>query len=158
LSRDFAQTTEQLFTDTTYGLSDAEALWLALDSWLSFQPRHLKPRQIPGRLYYPAEYSQGFEMYWDHLPELAQHPDFASESPFCQEQMTRFSSALSTMDLSGFQPQVAAEAKDSDVETFQDAAISRLHPIRDGLDLWDHRSSPHTVLGAPAPDQSQAMP
>jgi hypothetical protein len=94
-----------------------------------------------------------FEKYWNYLPDLAQHPDFASESPFCQEQMNRFSSALSTMDLSEFQPSVAAEAKQSDLETAEDAAISRLRPIQDGLDPWENdRSSGATGSGAPAPD------
>jgi hypothetical protein len=64
-----------------------------------------------------------------------QSPDFASESPFCQEQMYRFSSALSTMDLSDFQPSVAAEVKQSDVETAEEAAISRLRQTQDGLDF-----------------------
>jgi hypothetical protein len=45
-----------------------------------------------------------------------------------------------------------AEAKQSDLETAEDPAISRLRPIQDGLDLWGiHRSSGDTVSGAPAP-------
>jgi hypothetical protein len=76
-----------------------------------------------------------FEKHWDYLRDLSQHPDFVSESSYCQEQMNRFSTALSTMDLCKFQPLVAAEAKDSDVKTAQEAATSRLRPIQDGLDF-----------------------
>jgi hypothetical protein len=93
-----------LLLETTYGLSDDEALWLMSASLASFQPRRNKPRLVPGRPYYPAEFSHVFEKYWDCLPELPKHPDFASESSFCQDQMSRFSAALSTMDLSEFEP------------------------------------------------------
>jgi hypothetical protein len=105
-----------LLLDTTYGLSDDEALWSTLASWASFQPRRAQPRVAPGQPYRPEEYSRSFEKYWDDLPDLSQHPDFASESPYCQEQMNRFSITLSTMDLREFQPPVDAEAKQSDVE------------------------------------------
>jgi hypothetical protein len=63
----------------------------------------------------------------------------------------RFSAALSLMDLSEFQPSVAAEAKQFDVETAEDAAISRLRLIQDGLDLWRMQRGAVTGLGAPAP-------
>jgi hypothetical protein len=67
--------------------------------------------------------------------------------------MSRFSSALSTTDLSDFEPLVSAEPKKSDVETAEEAAISRLRPIQDDLDLWGmHGSSAATGSGAPAPD------
>jgi hypothetical protein len=57
------------------------------------------------------------------------------------------------MDLSDFQPLVAAEAKQSDAETAEDAAISKLRPIQDGLDfLGIHRSSGDTGSGAPVSD------
>jgi hypothetical protein len=71
--------------------------------------------------------------------------------PFCQR-LTQcfFSSALSTMDLSDFQPSVAAEAKKSDVGTAEEAAISRLRSIQDGLDFWGDRDSPAADSGAPA--------
>jgi hypothetical protein len=40
-----------------------------------------------------------------------------------------------------------------DLETADNAAISRLRPIQDRLELWEiHRSSSDTVFGAPAPD------
>jgi hypothetical protein len=51
--------------------------------------------------------------------------------------MRRFSSALSSMNLKHFTPQVNAEAKQSDVEIAEDAAISRLHPDQDGLDFCE---------------------
>jgi hypothetical protein len=141
-----------LLFNTTYGLTDDEALWGTLASWDSFQPRRSKPRTTSGRPYYPAEYSHVFEKHWDDLPDLGQSPDFASQSPYCQEQMSRFSSSLSTMDLSEFQPLVTADAKRPEIETAEKAAISRLRPIHDGPDFWgNHRSSDGTGSGAPAP-------
>jgi hypothetical protein len=140
-----------LLLDTSYGLSDDEALWPTLASWGCFQPRRLRPPETPGRLYYPSEYSHVFEKYWDYWPDLSESPDFVSETPFSQECMTRFLSALLTMDLRGFQSLVAAEAKQSDIETEEDAAISGRRPIQDGLDPWADKSSPGTGSGAPAP-------
>jgi hypothetical protein len=92
-----------LSLDTTYGLSDDEAIWPTFASWACFQPRRLQPRETPGRLFYPSVYSHAFEKYEDYLPNFAEHPDFVSETPFRQECMKRFSRALSPMDLSGFQ-------------------------------------------------------
>jgi hypothetical protein len=94
-----------------------------------------------------------YQIDWtDYMPDLSQHPDFASGSLYCQEQMGRFSNSPSTMDLSDFQPLVNAEAKQSDLETAEDGAISRLRPIQDGLELWGiHRSSGDTGSGGPAP-------
>jgi hypothetical protein len=67
--------------------------------------------------------------------------------------MNRFSGSLSTMDLRDFQPSPAAESKQSDLETAEDAAITRLRPIQDGLELWRiQRSSGDTGSGGPAPD------
>jgi hypothetical protein len=40
------------------------------------------------------------------------------------------------MDLTEFMPSVAAEAAQKDVGTVEEAAISRLRPIQDSLDLW----------------------
>jgi hypothetical protein len=55
--------------------------------------------------------------------------------------MMLFSQALSAMARDdAFEPRPAAEAKQSDVETSEDAAISRLPPIQDGFDYWqEHR-------------------
>jgi hypothetical protein len=64
------------------------------------------------------------------LPDLAQHHDFDSESSFSQDHMNRFSGALSGTDLKDFQLLVSVEAIQSDVETAEEAAISRLHPIQ----------------------------
>jgi hypothetical protein len=56
--------------------------------------------------------------------------------------MNRFSAALSTMDLSDFESLVSADAKQSELETAKEAAIFRLRPIQDGLELWgNHRST-----------------
>jgi hypothetical protein len=122
-----------------YGLTDDEALWVTLASWASFQPRKRTPRLVPGQLYHPAEYSHVLEKYWNHLPNLCEHPDFAKEPLFCQGQMDRFSEALSTMDLSGFAPLVSAGGSDKAVQVTEEAAISRLRPIQDGTDFWGLR-------------------
>jgi hypothetical protein len=90
---------------------------------------------VPGRLFYPAEYSHVFEKYWDYLPRLSDHPDFVKETTFCQEQMNSFSEALSTMDLSPPEPLVSAEADDEAVQVTEEAAVSRLRPIPDGRDF-----------------------
>jgi hypothetical protein len=55
------------------------------------------------------------------------------------------------MNLSEFMPSVAAEADQSNIETAEEAAISRFRPIQDGLDSWADRSSHDTGSGAPAP-------
>jgi hypothetical protein len=57
-----------------------------------------------------------------------------------------------------FEPRPVAEAKQSDIEISEDAAISRFGPIQDGLDYWqEHRRSAATGLGGPAPGQAQTM-
>jgi hypothetical protein len=65
--------------------------------------------------------------------------------------MKRFSSAQSTMNHSEFMPSVAAEAQQSEVDTAEEAAISRLRQIQDGINFWGDRSSPDTGSGVPAP-------
>jgi hypothetical protein len=62
-----------------------------------------------------------FEKYWDYLPSPSDHPDFASESQYCQEQMIRFSSNHAQLDFSDFAPSPTAEATNSDIETAEDA-------------------------------------
>jgi hypothetical protein len=65
---------------------------------------------------------------------------------FSQGCMRHFSGALSRLDLTDFTRRVTAEAKQSDLETTEDAAISRLRPIQDSPDVWElHRSSAGTV-------------
>jgi hypothetical protein len=60
--------------------------------------------------------------------------------------MSLFSHALSAMAKSDtFVPDPATEAKQSDLEIAEDAALSRLRPVHDGLDYWrEHRSSAAT--------------
>jgi hypothetical protein len=46
----------------------------------------------------------------------------------------------------------AAESLQTEIEISEDAAISRLRPIQDGLDDWqEHRSSANTGSGGSAP-------
>jgi hypothetical protein len=138
--------------DTTRGLSDEEALWSALSAWTTLQPRAAKPRQEPGRILCPNQFSDIIEKYWDYLHFLDQHLDFSSQSPYSQYHMALFSQALSNMNLDNFEPRPAAKAKQADIETSEDAAISRLRPIQDGLDdFQEPRSSADTGLGVIAP-------
>jgi hypothetical protein len=90
-----------------------------------------------------------FGKYWDHLPNLHEHPGFDSESSLWQDQMKRFSSALSTMNLSEFMPSVAAEADQTSIESAKEAAIFKWRPMQDGLDFCGDRSSPATESGPP---------
>jgi hypothetical protein len=100
-----------------------------------------------------------FEKYSDCLPCLNQHPDFKNESQYTQYHMMLFSQALSGMfQQAAFEPKPAAEAKQTDIEISEDAVISRLRPIQDGLDYWqEHRSSARTDSGGSAPEQMPAM-
>jgi hypothetical protein len=100
---------------------------------------------------YPAEVSDVFEKYLDCLLNLSGHPDFVNESSFSHDCMSRFSAALSTMNLDGFQPFVAAEASYTEVQIAGDASISRLRPIKDDIDFWGDRSSPSTDTGPSEP-------
>jgi hypothetical protein len=61
------------------------------------RPRQARPRVNPGSLYYPNEFSYVFEKYWNHLPCLDPHPDFADESEYAQGCMTLFSQDVSRM-------------------------------------------------------------
>jgi hypothetical protein len=55
-------------------------------------------------------------------------------------------------------PQPAAEAMKADLETAENAALSRLHPAQDGEDQWGvHRSSSITGSGGPAPEYVPEM-
>jgi hypothetical protein len=61
------------------------------------------------------------------------------------------SAGLSRLDLTDFIPRVSAETKQSDLEIVEDAAVSRLPPIQDGIDFWEmHRRSAVTVPSGPA--------
>jgi hypothetical protein len=66
--------------------------------------------------------------------------------------MNRFSEGLSRMNLSDFAPYPVAEAEQSDIATSEDAAVSRLRPMQDGLDLGViHRSRGVSGFGGPTP-------
>jgi hypothetical protein len=100
----------------------------------------------------PAAIMRRYHMEIPEDDHLEEHPEFCQETSFARECMKRFSSALSALDLKDFTPQVAAEAKQSQVETAEEAAISRLCPIQDSFDFWElSRSSSATVSGAPTP-------
>jgi hypothetical protein len=141
-----------LSLDTVLGLTDDEAVWIALSAWATFRPRKASQRETPGQLFCPDEYSHVFEKYWRHHTCLYNHQDFASESPYCQEHMRIFSEALAEMDVSSFGTHPPADAKPSDPTIDQDAVIS---PIQDGPDQWEIcRSSSGTVGGGSAPDKA----
>jgi hypothetical protein len=58
--------------------------------------------------------------------------------------------------LEDFEPKPVAEATKADTEISEDAAISRIRPIQDGLDYWQilggvGRRSGFTGSGGPAP-------
>jgi hypothetical protein len=93
-----------------------------------------------------------FEKYWDYLTCHDQHQDFRSESEYTQYHMMSFSQALSGMSVAAFEPKPAAETKQSDVEISEEAVITRLRPIEDGLNYWkENRSSASTVSRGSAP-------
>jgi hypothetical protein len=132
-------------------LTDEEAFWTALSAWATFQPRQTKPREDPGQLFYPNEYSHVFEKDPDYLPCLDQHPGFKNESQCSQYHMILFSQALSGMsDQAAFGSKPAAEAKQTDIEISEDAAIFRSRPIQDGLDYWEE----HSICADTRPDGS----
>jgi hypothetical protein len=82
----------------------------------------------------PIEASHIFEKYWNHLTCLNDDPDVASESPYCQEHMIKFSKALAAMRHKSLTPRSTMEAKQPDPVIAEDAALSRLRPIPDGPD------------------------
>jgi hypothetical protein len=63
------------------------------------------------------------------LTKLDTHPDFASESPICQERMVQFSRALAKLRHGKWIPKSTAEAPEKDLQIAQEAALSRLRPI-----------------------------
>jgi hypothetical protein len=73
-----------------------------------------------------------FEKYWDYLPCLDQHLNFGSESQYTQHNTWLFSEALSRMSFDdAFEHKRAPEAKQTDIEISEDAAIARLRLIQD---------------------------
>jgi hypothetical protein len=63
-----------LLLDTEDGLTSEEALWTAPSAWATFQPRLLKPRRFPGKLFYPDEASHIIHDLWNHLDDLGSSP------------------------------------------------------------------------------------
>jgi hypothetical protein len=98
-----------------------------------------------------VEASHILEKYWDHLTKLDQHPDFASESPKCQEQMVQFSRALAKLRHKNWVPLSTAEAQEKDSGIASEAALSRLRPIPDAPDQWVLCRSSTGTAGAPPP-------
>jgi hypothetical protein len=139
-----------LLLDTADGLTKEEAMWVALSSWATFQPRQNTPRSKPGKLHYQDEASHVFQAFWDHLGNLPPAPGFGDCSPVCQQCMVQFSGALSTRyDCRGWDTLPVADAPEKLARIAKDAAISRVRPIADGPNQWVmHRSS--TVTGGPA--------
>jgi hypothetical protein len=134
-----------LLLETLHEISEEEALWYTMFSWAKFQPRRQHPRQEPGRLYYPAQYSHVFEKYWDTLHQPLAHPGSADETFFTKACMQEFASALAGQDLSDFAPLVDSEANHQCVSIAHQAAVSHLCMIQDARDFWEdqekHRSS-----------------
>jgi hypothetical protein len=67
--------------------------------------------------------------------------------------MTEFAAALSSMNLSSFEPQVDAEASDKSCRIAHNAAVSRLCPIQDAIDYWGGQEVAVTGSGGSAPGQ-----
>jgi hypothetical protein len=136
-----------LLLDTVYGLTDDEVIWTAMACWAIFKPRDESPRKYPGRLYYPDQFTHVIQKYWEHLFNLPSHPDFANESPICQERMIIFSQALRSFKRKkNWNPQPDAEAPEKVLRIAQEAATSRVRPIADGPNQWEVcRSSTVTV-------------
>jgi hypothetical protein len=125
-----------LLLNTEDGLTSDETLWTALAARATFKSRNSSPRKYPWKLFYPTEASHIFEKYCDYLTRLNEHPDFASESPLCQERMVQFSRALSKLRNKNWTPKSTAEAQEKDLQAAQEAAPSRLRPIPDGPNPW----------------------
>jgi hypothetical protein len=141
-----------LLTQTLYGLTDDEVLWYTMQAWASFQPRLAKPRQDPGLLYYPAEYTHVFQKYWDYLNNPVSHPD-CSETDHTKNSMSRMASAIASMSLSLWEPQVDAEAPDKSSRVAHKAALSRKCPIQDAANYWlpvESQVETATASGSPA--------
>jgi hypothetical protein len=119
-----------------------------MSSWAKFQPRLQCPRQDPGKLCYPAQYSHVFEGYWQTIEQPLAHPGSVDESFFTKACMQEYSAALAGQDLSSFAPLVDGEANPQCVSIAQQAATSRLCMIQDAQDFWGiqekHRSSAGT--------------
>jgi hypothetical protein len=106
-----------------------------MKDWAQFQPRLAKPRVDPGLLYYPAEFSHMFELYWDYLDDPTKHPDVCQTASYFVP-LSAYSVAVSSMDLSSFTPQPEVEAPEKSQRVSQLAALSRRCPVQDATDYW----------------------
>jgi hypothetical protein len=146
-----------LVAKTLFGLTDDEALWFTMSTWAKFQPRRAKPRQDPGLLFYPAQYSHVFEKYWDCLHDPLQHPD-CNESDHTRSYTQEMASALASMTLESWEPQVDAEANEKSCRVAHFGALSRRCPIHDAADYWlpgHAQESSVTDSGGPPPVQDR---
>jgi hypothetical protein len=121
--------------DTLFGLTDDEALWFTMYKWAEFQPWKCRPRQDPGLLYYPAEYTHILQKYWNVLNDPVTHPD-CDETDHTKASMRYMSKHLESMDLSAREPQVDADAPEKSYRVAHIAALSRRSPIQDAADHW----------------------
>jgi hypothetical protein len=106
-----------------------------MKDWAEFQPRLSKPRLDPGLLFYPAEYTHVFEMYWDVLTDPRQHPD-GVESSHSFNSMKAMAAALAPMELDAWEPQPDSVAPEKSQRVARLAALSRRCPIQDANDYW----------------------
>jgi hypothetical protein len=133
-----------VLSDTLFGLSDDEALWFTIYKWAEFQPRKCRPRQDPGLLYYPADYTHVFQKYWDVLNDPVTHPD-CNETDHTKASMRHMADHLRPMSLESWEPQVDAETPEKSCRVAHNAALSWRCPIQDAADYWlspEDRSSP----------------
>jgi hypothetical protein len=67
--------------------------------------------------------------------------------------LDEFASALSSMNLSRFIPEVDMEAPEKSCRIAHDAAVSRRCPVQDAIDYWSGQEEAATVQGGSTPDQ-----
>jgi hypothetical protein len=85
------------------------------------------------------------------------HPG-GSESDHTKGSMSEMADALSSMDLSSWEPQVDAAASEKSCCVAHNAAISRRCPIQDGTNYWlalEAQGECVTDLGGSAPAQDR---
>jgi hypothetical protein len=83
-----------------------------------------------------------------HPPQNpVQHPD-CNETEFTKDATSEFASALSSMDLSDFEPLVDSEASDKANRIARNASKSRKCPIQDAQDYWVPRRESANMGGS----------
>jgi hypothetical protein len=119
-----------------------------MKDWAQFQPKLSKPRQDPGCLFFPAEYTHVFQKYWDGV-QLSH--SFSS--------MKEMEDALAPMSLDSWEPQPDSIAPEKSQRIARTAALSRKCPIQDAVDYWstpEEQTREESVTGtsgfAPAQD------